>query len=234
MLARTTTPEILALAIKRCFDGEAITRVYRETGVPWRQLSDAVKQHGYVPRTGPGLWFSEERAEALRSRYEAGETQRSLAVSFGVGQATISRNLRALGITTRPPGSPAVPRDDSHPRARKCALCKAIFVPPASNPGKYCSKQCRAKDYWLSGHFSSKNILLIDNPRARQRWEGRRSGHLGALEGSQGGRPPVATRDEAAECWRLHREGKSYREISEIVFGDKKFFQRVRRIVAVP
>jgi hypothetical protein len=66
-------------------------------------------------------------------------------------------------------------------------------------------------------------------------WHGRWNAHkgkVGGIEGGrEGGRPPVATKEQAAECWRRHREGQSSRKIAEAVFGDSRYYKRVQRIV---
>jgi hypothetical protein len=77
--------------------------------------------------------------------------------------------------------------------------------------------------------------------RGKKRVFGRLGGHKGAEygiegfhRGYEGGAPPKSSVTEAAEVWRLHRETdlSPYR-ISELVFGDRRYHMRVRRLIGI-
>jgi hypothetical protein len=124
------------------------------------------------------------------------------------------------------------------PEPRDCLYCGNTITPlfPCFDAQRFCSHKCWGKYRFKVGEHHRDGIskAFIDTwpGRGRQRWRGRWNGKEGALEGNQGGRPPAATKDEAAECWRLHREGLSSRQVSEKVFGDTRYYKRVQRIVA--
>jgi hypothetical protein len=100
----------------------------------------------------------------------------------------------------------------------------------------FCDHSCWGKYRWKTGTAISGDVVSLARGRSRQVWHGRWNAHkgkAGGIEGGrEGGRPPVATKDQAAECWRLHREGQSLRRIAEAVFGDSRYFKRVQRIIA--
>ena len=127
------------------------------------------------------------------------------------------------------------------PNMVTCSECgKPVNRPPsatARSPHQFCSDEHQAaytKKHGLGGFRA-----IIDHRaggRARQRWYGRWNAHKGApggIEGGrEGGRPPKATKEQAAECWRLREDGRSSREIAQAVFGDARLYKRVLRLFA--
>jgi transposase len=106
--------------------------------------------------------------------------------------------------------------------------------------GVFCSRECWGEYRWTHGIAISPKVVSLARGGARQKWHGRWSGHKGAAGGiegreggREGGRPPKATKEQAAECWRLHAEGRSTRQIAAEVFGDARYSERVRRIVRI-
>lgn len=97
--------------------------------------------------------------------------------------------------------------------------------------GWFCSQSCWGKRRWRLGIAISDDVVTLATGRARQEWKGRWNGHMGGLDGREGGRPSKATPEQAAEVWRLHRGGLSSRAIAAGVFGDARYYRRVIRIV---
>jgi hypothetical protein len=127
------------------------------------------------------------------------------------------------------------------PEARVCARpgCDHQFTPKAVNVavgrGRYCSRECWSADRFRLGLISD-GVVGRYSGRGRQRWYGRWNGYKGTADGiergREGGRPPIATKEQAAECWRLRRAGLNHREISAAVFGDVRYRGRVQRLFA--
>lgn len=101
--------------------------------------------------------------------------------------------------------------------------------------GVFCSSECWGKYRWKEGIRISPDVVSLARGGARQKWYGRWNAHKGAaggIEGGrEGGRPPKATKGQAVECWRLHAEGRSTREIAAAVFGDARYKDRVARLL---
>jgi len=100
----------------------------------------------------------------------------------------------------------------------------------------FCSHECWGKYRWkYRGETISDDLVSLRSGRARQQWRGRQAGPRGAaggIEGGrEGGRPAKATKEQAVECWRLHSEGRSYRQIATAVFGDARYKNRVARLL---
>jgi DNA invertase Pin-like site-specific DNA recombinase len=50
--------------------------------------------------------FSDEQHQRMVDMYQGGATSREVATVFGIGQLTVLRRLRTLGVKIRPKGNP--------------------------------------------------------------------------------------------------------------------------------
>jgi hypothetical protein len=127
------------------------------------------------------------------------------------------------------------------PERQSCARpgCDRVCTPSGANvargQGRYCGHACALRDMWRVGRgMPVAGISSHYSGRARQRWHGRWSGHLGAAGGieagkAKGGRTPKATPEQQSQMYELMRQGLSSRAIARIVFGEARFYYRVVR-----
>ena len=123
-----------------------------------------------------------------------------------------------------------------------CGCGRLVYRAPCFRTGErvFYDAACNAR-FRVEHNLMSKKLIRGPDKsncwtaHSRMVWGGRLSGREGATAGIEGGRaggrPPKMTTDEAAEIWRLHKEGLKTREIAARVFGDKRFKDRVARCI---
>lgn len=184
-----------------------------------------------------GMMTRSERIERSATLYLSGMSYEEIAKRHGVTAMTARADVAAAGVQSR-----RACRRPMHTQGewRNCRHCGLGFWTYASQLHEFCGQDCWAQYRWkhgialepLIGHLTTVGRFP---PLARQRWRGRWNGHKGAAAGAEGGReggrPIQSTTEQVKEVWRLRKEGLNLSQIAERVYGDRRLYKRVRRIV---
>lgn len=157
----------------------------------------------------------------------------------GVTGQTAWRTLVRAGVqlrsTGRRPGVPAGPTPEQT-RAKISAAQKQAYESDRGEQRRLEHHE-RMTRSWEEGVGAAPATLRVKaHGRTRQvyfgRWSGPKGGAAGIDAGKEkGGRPAEMTPEQQQQIFELEDAGLSTRQISEIVFGDRKFHMRVYRFL---